>query len=152
MGMRSRKAVSISCEFIKNAPSPTAASTLRPGPASLAAMAPGKAKAMVDSPLDSRQVLGSYVGYRRAIHIFTAPVSARTISERSRAARISDTIRWGRSGKLSSAAPRGGQRRADRRAARARLEPAGGGGRQGVQGAADVGLDADLDVVVGVHL
>ena len=41
---------------------------------------------------------------------------------------------------------------ADLLAAFSRLEPAGRGGSQGVQGPADVGLDADLDVIVGVHL
>ena len=61
-GTPSRRAVSISCEFMRKAPSPTAASTLRPGTASDAAMAPGTAKPIVESPLEIRHVLGSKVG------------------------------------------------------------------------------------------
>jgi hypothetical protein len=58
-GMRSRSAVSISWEFIMNAPSPVATSTLASGRAILAPMAPGRVQAMVDRPLEIRQVLGS---------------------------------------------------------------------------------------------
>ena len=57
-----------------------AASTFRSGWTSFAANAPGSENAIVASPLEIRQVLGRYVGYRRAIHIFTAPVSHRTMS------------------------------------------------------------------------
>ena len=57
---------------------------------------------MVDRPLEIRQVLGSYVGYSRAIHIFSAPVSTSTMSSRRSAALVSATIRAGASGNRSS--------------------------------------------------
>lgn len=44
-------AVSISCEFIMNEPSPSAARIRRSGWASLAAIAPGRENAIVDRPL-----------------------------------------------------------------------------------------------------
>ena len=58
-GSRIRSAVSISCEFIRNAPSPVATSTRASGRAILAPIAPGTVQAMVDRPLEIRQVLGS---------------------------------------------------------------------------------------------
>ena len=77
------------------------------------------------------------------------------MSRRPSAARVSATIRCGLSGKLSSAAPRA-RSSASRRRIFSPLAPsveAGGrGGGQRVEGPADVGLDPDLDVVVGVHL
>jgi len=67
---------------------------------------------------------------------------------------MSDTIRWADREAVVAAAARqlGSQQPADLLAARGQLEPAGGGGGQGVEGPADVGLDADFDVVSGVHL
>ena len=59
MAMPSRRAVSISWEFIRNAPSPVATSTLSSGRANLAPMAPGTVHAMVESPFEIRQVLGA---------------------------------------------------------------------------------------------
>ena len=56
---RSRSAVSISCEFIRKAPSPVATRTLASGQAIFAAIAPGTVQAIVDSPLEIRQVFGS---------------------------------------------------------------------------------------------
>jgi len=58
-GIRSRTAVSISCEFIRKAPSPTSASTFTSGLANLTPRAPGNANAMVDKPFEIRQVLHS---------------------------------------------------------------------------------------------
>ena len=55
----SRSAVSISWEFIRNAPSPVATSTRRSGRAIFAPIAPGTVQAMVDRPLEIRQVFGS---------------------------------------------------------------------------------------------
>ena len=54
-----RSAVSISWEFIRNAPSPVATSTRQSGRAILAPTAPGTVQAMVDRPLEIRQVFGS---------------------------------------------------------------------------------------------
>ena len=76
------------------------------GRAILAPIAPGTVQAMVDSPLEIRHVFGSYVGYSRAIHIFRAPVSTRTMSSRFSAARVSATILAGAKGKRSSWPPR----------------------------------------------
>ena len=59
MAIRSRRAVSISWLFMRKAPSPVATSTLAPGRAILAPMAPGTVQAMVDRPLEIRQVLGA---------------------------------------------------------------------------------------------
>ncbi|WP_262379591.1 hypothetical protein [Nonomuraea sp. PA05] len=64
----------------------------------MAASAPGTENPIDDSPLETSMVFGSYVGYMRAIHIFTAPVSARTMSSRPMAARMSATTRRGDSG------------------------------------------------------
>ena len=58
-GRCSRSAVSISWEFIKNAPSPVATSTRASGRAIFAPIAPGTVQAMVDRPLEIRQVFGS---------------------------------------------------------------------------------------------
>ncbi len=57
--MFSRVAVSISWEFIRNAPSPTTARTFASGLASLTPSAPGSAKPIVDRPLEIRQVFGA---------------------------------------------------------------------------------------------
>ena len=66
-----------------------ATSTRRSGRAIFAPIAPGTVQAMVDRPLEIRQVFGSYVGYSRAIHIFSAPVSTSTMSSRRSAALVS---------------------------------------------------------------
>ena len=58
-GSRIRSAVSISWEFMRNAPSPVATSTFASGRAILAPIAPGTVQAMVDRPLEIRQVLGA---------------------------------------------------------------------------------------------
>jgi len=58
-GICSRTAVSISCEFIKKAPSPATASTFTSGSAIFTPIAPGSANAMVDNPFEIKQVLRS---------------------------------------------------------------------------------------------
>ena len=92
--------------LMANAPSPMAATTRRSGCTSLAAIAPGSENAIVARPLEIRQVLGRYVGYSRAIHIFTAPVSHSTMSSSPSACADVGTMRAGANGNASSAAPR----------------------------------------------
>jgi hypothetical protein len=58
-GKSSWSAVSISCEFIRNAPSPVATRILESGLAIFAPIAPGTVQAIVDRPLEIRQVSGS---------------------------------------------------------------------------------------------
>src|ERR1700733_3143427 len=77
-GSRSRSAVSISWEFMRNDPSPVATSTFASGLAIFAPTAPGTVHPIVDSPLEIRHVLGAYVGKSRAIHIFSAPLFTHT--------------------------------------------------------------------------
>src|ERR1039457_2807870 len=142
-GKASRSAVSISCEFIRNAPSPVATRTRESGLAIFAPIAPGTVQAIVDRPLEIRQVFGSYVGYRRAIHIFSAPVSTSTMSSRRSAARVSATIRAGASGNRSSPWPR-----ASSLASGARPGRIG----EGVEAVPDLGVRPDSDVVVRIDL
>ena len=55
-----RRAVSSSWLFIRNAPSPTTATTLRSGWTSLAAIAPGMPMPIAANPLLMITVFGSY--------------------------------------------------------------------------------------------
>src|SRR5258708_31975961 len=78
-GAPTRSAVSSSCAFIENPPSPTAASTGASGRASLAPIAALNPYAMPDNPFDIQKVSGSRLGQNCPNRYLCEPTSVVTI-------------------------------------------------------------------------
>ena len=105
IGVRRRTAVSSSCTFIRNPPSPLTVTTLRFGCTSLAAIAVGSAKPMPARPLAMNTVAGSWAGNMRAIHSLCRPTSEISRSSGPSTLRMSHSARGGCTGNASSSRP-----------------------------------------------